>query len=81
MVGEEANKLMKEMQFSLSFTWSYDPLKVISKLRLENKSSAYFHTTRPEIEKYKNKLEWTKNTLQEAEEQLVSSSTVQTPIT
>jgi len=41
-VGEEADKLLKEMQLSLSFTWSYDPLGVISKLRLENKSTSYF---------------------------------------
>ena len=33
---------------------------------------------RLEIEKYKNQLEWVENTLQEVEEQLVSSSTVQT---
>ena len=67
-VGEEVDKLLKEMQFSLSLTWSYDPLGVISKLRVEKKYTAYFHTCRPEIEKYKNQLEWTKNTIQEAEE-------------
>ena len=37
-VGEETDTLLKEMQFSLSFTWSYDPLGGISKLRVENKS-------------------------------------------
>ena len=47
--GEEAHKLLKEMQFGLSFTWSYDPLGTISKLRVENKSTPYIHTHRPEI--------------------------------
>jgi len=60
--GEEVDKLLKEIQFSLSFTWSYDPLGVISKLRVENKSTTYIHTSKPEIEKYKNQLEWTENT-------------------
>ena len=53
-VGEEVDKLLKEMHFNLSFTWSYDPLGVISKLRVENKSTSYFHTAKLEIEKYKN---------------------------
>jgi len=56
----------KEMKFSLSFTWSYDPCGIISKLRVENKSSPYIHTSRPEIEQYANQLEWTENSLQEA---------------
>lgn len=51
---EESDKFLKEMQFSLSFTWSYDPLWVISKLRVENKSTSYFHTSRLETKKYKN---------------------------
>jgi len=64
VVGEEAAKVLKEMQFNLSFTWSYDPLGIISKLRIETKSTPYFHTPRPKIEKYKNQLEWVENTLQ-----------------
>ena len=51
---EEADKLLREMQFNLNFTWSYDPLGVISKLRIENKSTTYFRASTPEIEKYKN---------------------------
>ena len=47
--GEEVDRLLKEMQFILSITWSYDSLGIISKLRLETKSTAYFHTTRLEI--------------------------------
>ena len=51
---EEAEKILKTMKFDLSFTWSYDPLGIISKLRVDTKSTPYFHTTRPEIEQYKN---------------------------
>jgi len=43
-VGEEVNRILKEMKFSLSFTWSYDPCDIISKLRVENKSTPYIHT-------------------------------------
>lgn len=50
VVGEEANRLLREMKFGLSFTCSYDPMEVISKLRVENKFTAYHHTTNPEIE-------------------------------
>ena len=68
------------MKFSPSFTWYYDPFGVISKLRVENKSTSYFHTPRPEIEKYMNQLEWTEGTLQEAEEQTLSTSALKSPI-
>jgi hypothetical protein len=27
--GEEANNLLKQMKFPLSFTWSYDPFGII----------------------------------------------------
>ena len=39
--SEEVDKILKEMNFSLSFTWSYDPLGIISKLRVENKTTPY----------------------------------------
>ena len=68
------------MEFSLSFTWSYDPLGLISKMRVEHKTTPYTHTQRPKIERYVNQLTWIENTLQEAEEKLVSTSTSQTPI-
>jgi len=77
---EDVDKLLKEMKFGLNFTWSYDPMGVISKLKVENKFTAYHHTARPEIKQYKNQLEWKENTLQEAEEQAVSTSNVQTPL-
>ena len=74
--SEEVDKMLKEMKFSLSFTWSYDHCGIISKLRVENRSTLYIHTSRPEIEKYANQLEWTENTLYEAEEQLFSTSSL-----
>jgi len=48
--GEEVDKMLKEMKFFVSFSWSYDPLGVISKLRVENNFTPYHHTARPEIE-------------------------------
>jgi len=46
------------MKFKLSFTWSYDPLRIISMLRVEKKSTPYTHTPKPEIEKYMNQDKW-----------------------
>ena len=80
VAGEEANEPLKEMKFALNFSWLYDPLGVISKLRVENKLTPYHHIPRPEIEQFKNQLEWTENTLQEAEEQMVSTSNMKTMI-
>ena len=48
---------LKQMKFKLSFTWSYDPLGIISKLRVEQNSAPYTHTPKPEIEKYMNQYE------------------------
>lgn len=78
--GEAADKILKEMKFSLGFTWSYNPYGIISKLRVDNKNTPYIHTSRPEIEQYVNLLDWAENTLQDAEEQLVSTSSLQTPV-
>ena len=41
--------LLKQMKFKLCFTWSYDPLGIISKLRVEKKTTPYAHTPRLEI--------------------------------
>ena len=68
------------MKFKLSFTWSYDPLGIISKLRVEKKITPYAYIVRPKIEQYENKKEWQENTLQEVEEQIVTQTASQTPI-
>ena len=77
---KEAYLLLKQMQFELSFTWSYDPMGIISKLRVEQKTTPYAHTPRSEIEYYMNQEEWQENTLQEAEEKVFISKTSHTPI-
>jgi len=46
---------------------------------LENKSTPYIHIHRPEIEKFMNQIEWMFETLQEAKEKKISSSSGQTP--
>jgi hypothetical protein len=68
-VGEEANKLLKEMKFGISFPWHYDPCGIIAEMRLRNKSSPYAHVPKPEIEKFMNQTEWEVNTLEDAEQQ------------
>jgi len=65
---KEVETILKQMKFKLSFTWSYDPLGIISKLRVEQKSTPYAQTPRLEIEKYVNQEKWTKNTLHKDEE-------------
>ena len=66
------------MNFPLIFTWSYDPFGIIFELRSKQKTILFVHTQRSEIEKYMNYAEWEENTLQEAEEKLVSMITSQT---
>lgn len=75
-VGDEANKRLKEMKFTHIFTWSYEPWGIISKKMAENKSTTFIHTQRPKIEKYKNRIEWMPDTLEEVEEQVISSSSI-----
>ena len=48
--GDEADKILKEMKLTHSFTWSYDPMGIISKKRVENNSTPYIHTHRYDIE-------------------------------
>lgn len=67
------------MKFPLSFTWSYDPFGKIYKLRVENKITPYVDTQKPEIVNYMDQDEWEDNTLQEAKEKLLPTSTSQTP--
>jgi hypothetical protein len=71
-VGEEADKLLKEMKFHVSFTWHYDPCGIISEMRVKNKNVPYVHTPKPEIEKFTNQTEWEPNTLVEIEQQDLS---------
>ena len=47
---EETDRLLSQMNFDLSFTWSYDPMGVVSRLRVENKFTTYHHPARLEIE-------------------------------
>lgn len=44
VVGEEVDKILKEINFTHSFTWSYDPWGIITKKTVENNSIAYIHT-------------------------------------
>jgi len=48
--GNEPKSILREKNFKISFSWSYDSLGVISKLRLEQKTTRYPHTPMPEIE-------------------------------
>jgi hypothetical protein len=63
--GEEADRLLKEMKFSMSFPWHYDPCRIISEMRVKNKNIPYIHESRPEIEKFANQIAWEPNTLVE----------------
>ena len=61
--GGEADKILKEIKFTHSFNWSYDPIGIISKKRVEKNSTPYTHTHRLEIEKYMNQEDWVEDTL------------------
>jgi len=78
--SNEADALLKQMNFQLSFTWSYDPFSIISSLRVEQKTTPYTHTPGPEIEKFMNQDLWEENTLREAEEHVMPTTTSQTPL-
>ena len=79
-VGIDADALLKKMGFQSIFTWSYDPHGIISAPRVELKTTSYTHTSREEIIKYMNQDEWVEGSLQEAEEQVISTSNIQTPV-
>ena len=66
---EEANKLLKEMKFSLNVPWHYDPYGIIAETRLKNKIYPYAHVPKPEIEKFMNQTKWQENTLLDTEQQ------------
>jgi hypothetical protein len=77
-VGEEADKLLKEMKFEVSFLWHYDPCGIISEMRVKNKNVPYVHIPKPEIERFVNQTEWEPNTLEEIEQQDPSVTISQT---
>jgi hypothetical protein len=56
------------MKFFVSFIWHYDPCGIISEMRVKNTNMPYVHTSRPEIEKFTNQIEWEPNTLVETEQ-------------
>jgi hypothetical protein len=62
------NNLLKEMNFSTSFPWHYDPCGIIEETILRNKISPYAHVPKPEIEKFMNQTEWEVNTLEDSEQ-------------
>jgi hypothetical protein len=65
---EEADRLLKEMKFFMSFPWHYDPCRIISEMRVKNKNIPYVHESRPEIEKFVNQTVWEPNTLVKVEQ-------------
>jgi hypothetical protein len=58
---EEANRLLKEMKFFLSFPWHYDPCGIIFEMRLKNENIPYVHEYGPEVEKFANHTVWEPN--------------------
>jgi hypothetical protein len=68
----------KEMKFSISFPWHYDPCGIIPETRIKNKISPYAHVPKPEIEKFMNQTKWEMNTLEDLEQQPPSASVSKT---
>jgi hypothetical protein len=68
-VGEEADKILREMKFDTSFLWHYDPWGIITEMRVKNKNILYIHAPKPDIEKFANQTEWEASTLEEVEQQ------------
>lgn len=66
-IRKEADFLLKKLNLKLSFTWSYEPFGMISKLRVEYKTTPYTHTRQLEIDKYMDRDQLEENTLKEKE--------------
>jgi hypothetical protein len=66
-IGDEADRLLKEMKFEVSFSWHYDPCGIISEMRVKNKNVPYVHIPKPEIERFTNQTELDSNTLEDIE--------------
>ena len=79
--GREADKILKSMNLQPKFTWSYDPFGIISVLRVQLKATPYNHTPRPELENFMNQEKSSKGTLLEADEQVITTPQVNTPVT
>jgi len=67
-VGEEANKILREMKFDTSFLCHYDLWGIITGMRVKNKDILYIHAPKPDIEKFENQMEWEASKLEEVEE-------------
>jgi hypothetical protein len=72
--GEEADRILKGMNFSTSFIWRYDPHGIISDMRVKNKNTPYTHEPKPDIEKFANQAVWLPDTLLDLEQQVPSTS-------
>lgn len=68
VADKEVENLQIQMKFKSSFSWTYDPLGVISSLRVEKNSSPYTHISKLEIKQYVNQEVCEEKTLQEVEE-------------
>jgi hypothetical protein len=68
------DKLLKEMKFSIIFSWHYDPCGIIVEIKIKNKISPYAHVPKQEIEKLMNQTELEMNTLEDSEQQPPSAS-------
>jgi hypothetical protein len=68
--GEEADRMLKEMKFFMSFPWHYDPCGIISEMRVKNKNIPYVHESKPEIETFANQTVWVPDTLIKVEQQV-----------
>jgi hypothetical protein len=69
-VGEEADRMLKEMKFFMRFPWHYDPYGIITEMRVKNKNIPYVHEAKPKIEKFSNQTVWVPDTLVEVEQQV-----------
>jgi hypothetical protein len=72
--GEEADRILKGMNFSTSFIWRYDPHGIISDMRVKNRNTPYIHEPKPDIEKFVNQAVWLPDTLLDLEQQAPSTS-------
>jgi hypothetical protein len=75
---EEAEKMLKEMKFFMSFPWHYDPCGIVSEMRVKNKNIPYVHESKPKIKKFANQKVWVPDTLIEVEQQVPPTTVPQT---